>query len=390
VNLKSVVDRLLAVHDPEGCVITLSLHAADSGILPAETRVFLKDRLRSLVSESRTGFEGIAARIRNTADSTLRPEAQGLYLVAAPNHWEAVELRVPLPNYLHVGTEPYLAPLLASIQESPKVYVASTSEREAALQVVELGLWSELGRWQALAVDRDPERILSGRTPVTRSGMQRASTGIGGGRRDRYEQTLEAGTSRMLRGLTHRMAGDHAKAPAAAVYYFGDREHFPVLRPLLPAALRNRAENLGPAPRREPAFRQMVMDLLKRRIAERHEAEIREFQERRAEGHLVALGPADVLVHRTSGKLARVFLDPLNPVMATKCRACEALDAGPDARCGYCGGRTRPVSLTQVIVAHAISHPPLALTFVSSPADWLKELGGVAGLLSQKGIRRRR
>ena len=42
--------------------------------------------------------------------------------------------------------------------------------------------------------------------------------------------------------------------------------------------------------------------------------------------------------------------------------SCDALHAQGDALCGYCGGKTRPASLTQAILAHAFSHPPLAMT----------------------------
>ncbi len=389
-NLKASIGRLLGIHEPEGTLLTLTLDVAGSGILPSETRVFLKDRLRSLSSEGSPENLRAAARIQGYVDADLRPESDGLYLVAGPDHWDAIELRVPLPNYLHIGSEPYLAPLLAAVQESPRAYVISSSERDATLHVVEQGVWSDLGRWDAMALDRDTERILSGRSPGGRSGVQHARAGIGGGKRDRFEQALEAETARMLGELIRRATADHAHSPAAALYYFGDHEHYPQVHRLLPKALQDRAEDLGSAPRTEPATREAVAEALKRRIAERREAVIQEFRERRSQGHLVALGPSDVLAHRTSGKLNRVFVDPLDPVMGTKCLSCEALHAAPDALCAYCGGMTRPASLTQAIVSHALTHPPLPVTFVPGPAPWLRDLGGMAGLLSQKGIRGKR
>ncbi|MBV8880591.1 MAG: hypothetical protein JO332_11535, partial [Planctomycetaceae bacterium] len=316
-----MIARLLDLREPEGNLVTVTLDVAKTGILPETTRVFLKDALHSLPAEG--GLPQIARRIRDYVDRELRPESDGVCLVAGPNQWEAIELRVPLPNLLHRGSVPYLAPLVAAMQEFPKTYVVSVSERDAGLRSVELGDWSDLGHWTVEALDRDPERILSGRSPAGRFALrQRAGSGIGGSKRDRFDRALESQTARMLAGLTHRIAADHAFAPASVVCCFGDHEHFPLLRRLLPATLQGRAEDLGPAPRDEPSVRAAVEDVLKRRAAERRDSELREFYQRRGQGYLVALGPADVLVHRTSGKLARVFLDALDPVMATQCRSC--------------------------------------------------------------------
>lgn len=47
-------------------------------------------------------------------------------------------------------------------------------------------------------------------------------------------------------------------------------------------------------------------------------------------------------------------------------------------------------SMTQEIVSHSLLHPPVALTFVPSGDSWLKKLGGMAALLSEKGMHSRR
>jgi hypothetical protein len=133
-----------------------------------------------------------------------------------------------------------------------------------------------------------------------------------------------------------------------------------------------------------------VAQLLEKKVAERRASEIGEFRQRREEGYGVALGPADVLAHAKEGRLERVYLDPEDPVMGSECVSCGTLRAGVESACGSCGGAARPVSLTQAVVSHAMMHPPLAMTFVPRPAPWLKELGGMAGLLAHKANRRGR
>jgi hypothetical protein len=368
-----ILDRLARIDHAPSDLVTLTLDVSRTGILPEETRLFLKDRVLKSVEPA------LAERIREQVGS-LSPGSHGFYLVAGPGVWEPLELQVPLPTFLHLGRTPYLPPLVAAIAGAPRALVARFDERTAHLHGVELGVWSDLDRWNAFLIDRDTERLTAGRPIAT--GVR---TGIGGGKRDRFEQTLEAETERMIEELARRIA---ALDPPSAIFVFSDRERFGLFRNHLPVALRSLAEGLGPAPRDEAALRQAVEARMAGRRADRERAEVREFEERRARNHLVALGPDAVAAHRLTGHLARVFLDPQDPVPGSWCPACEALRKDPPGACPTCPGSTAAVSLSQEIVAHAILHPPLALTFVSD--RWLRDHGGMAGLLSLKAVRGRR
>ncbi len=391
-HLTAILDRLAGTARPEPAIVTLTLDVAASGILPDATRVFLKNgALPQLVSddhpaEARAALREAASRIRTYVDSELSPGTHGLYLAAGPDLWEPVELRVPLSNFMHVDRVPYLAPLEAAAARAPRILVARFDERSSLLQRLELGVWSEAGRWSPFLVDRDTERLMTGRVVGTRLRNLRGRTGIGGGKRDRFEQTLEAESARMLDELAQQAAALRGEA----IFVFSDRERFAVFRDHLPVALRDKAESLGPAPRAEIDLRRTVEDRLAQRVLDRARAEADEFEERRLQGHLVAVGPDEVLAHRTTGRLARVFLDPEEAVPGSQCLACGALHPGRVAFCRTCEGAAAPVSLTQAIVAHARTHPPLAITYLPSPAAWLRELGGMAALLSRKAVRGRR
>jgi hypothetical protein len=90
------------------------------------------------------------------------------------------------------------------------------------------------------------------------------------------------------------------------------------------------------------------------------------------------------------GRLARVYLDAEAPAPGSHCSACGTFRPGTPGDCGVCGRAMIAVSLTQALVAHALAHPPVPITFVPHPSEWLAELGGMAALLSQKGICSRR
>jgi hypothetical protein len=394
-ELPSVIDRL-AAHSGDGAVVTLTLDVSKSSILPAPTRIFFKNRvLKSLApegraQEERAALEALTSRLTAYVGSIVRPETNGVYVAAGGGLWESLELQVPLPNFLHQGRAPYLAPLLEALDRGSRCWVARGDERECRLDAFEMGVWTEIDRWAPAAVERDAERIVTGRSPASASGTVRAKTSVGGGKRDRFEQSLEAETSRALEALARRLATLDAARPATALFWFGDAEHFREFRNHLPSAIRSRAEHLGPLPRKENHLREKVERTSEKRVLDRRAAEVSEFQERRAQGHLVALGPGDILAHRSGGRLVRLFVDAQNPVMGRECRPCGSLYAGLESMCGFCGGPTVPASVTQDVVARAWTHPPLPITFVSGSEKWLKDLGGMAGLLSQKGMRVRR
>jgi hypothetical protein len=116
---------------------------------------------------------------------------------------------------------------------------------------------------------------------------------------------------------------------------------------------------------------------------------VQEFHERRAQGLQTALGPSDVLDRVYSGQVARVYLDEYDPVPGVHCTGCGAREPGLRPSCPFCSLDIVPTSISQDIVVHGRTHPPLDLTFVGHNAGWLHDLDGMAALLSTKGARRR-
>lgn len=387
-QIRPVVERLRRVHESEQGIVTLTLDVAGSAFIPEETRVFIKDlSLESLPAPAdllrrRAALRELTSKLREFVLSDIPPGAQGLYLAGGPDLWEVVALRVRLPNFVHLGDAPYLPPLLAALEEAPRCFVIRSEERTARLLQVELGVWSDLDRWEAPEPDPDPEHFLRGRRP---------GYGVGGPRRDLFARHLESETSRMLARAARRIGALQARTPASHLFFFGHGERYGDFRSHLPPRTAERTEFLGAPPATEDTLRHKVEQALAHRAVHRLQAEVLEFQDRREQGHLVALGPAEVLESRTRGRLARVFLDAEDPVPGARCLSCGMLrNDSSDALCETCGGMTIPTSLCQAIVAHALAHPPLPLTFVTHPSGWLAELGGMAGLLSQKGISAKR
>ncbi|MBI2933461.1 MAG: hypothetical protein HYY16_17590 [Planctomycetes bacterium] len=385
-NLTPHVDALLPLFEPEGTVVTLTLDLSRAGI-PVATRTFLKDvveeRLRG------PGLEKTARRIRKHMGSLVErhPETNGLFLVAGTTAWVALELQVPMRNFITITSVPYLLPLLEARARAPRVAIARFDLRTGLVQEVDMGVWSELGAYRADALAGDYEHTISGRAVVVRTRPHALGSGIGGGRRSRFDESRLEFTAAMVRKAARELAIHARKAFPEAILGFGDREGFPIFRDHLPPSLRSRARYVGPTPWQESDLRAAAYVAVERLVHERTEAELLEFHERRAKGTFVALGSAEVLDWMNQGKVARLYLDTTNPVEGSRCLVCNSLFASPPNGCPHCDGRTVGTSLAQEALAHGLKHPPLAVTFVPTPAPWLGAIGGMAALLSAKGMR---
>lgn len=349
-----MIPRLLRVSEPQGTVVTLTLDVSGSGILPPATRVFLKktveDHLRSKARsrDAQASLADSAERIRRFVADGLKPGTDGLFLVAGETVWETAELQVPLRNFVHTGDVPFLAPLLDAQSRAPRAFAAVLSERGAGIREHEAGRWT-------------PRFFVEPRLP------ERDAAAVNRGSRDRFRRATDEAFTAMIRG-----AAGYLRATADPVLAFGSREMHAAFRDALP---RGRDAVLVATEFAEPAARGALEQIV--RLG--REEEVRRFQEQRAEGHAVALGPRQVLDQ--IGSVARVFVDPCDPVPGMKCAACGTRYPGLKARCEFCTGELAPVSMTAEVVHHALTHPGVGLTFVGPQARWLEDLGGMAALL---------
>jgi len=371
---KETVKKLLAVAEPEETVVTLTLGLAKSAVLPPATRVFLKNRVPShLLSQARPlpvqeKLRKLARRIQEYVDRGRPPGAAGLFLVAGAKVWEPVPLQVPLRNFVAVGRTPYLAPLLEAVARSPRAYRVEMDPQGARIEEIRLGEARIVGEFEA--ADAGGRRAASKKTGYP---------GRGGAERDMRQRHAEEVARALLRQAAAALG--RMDPDAVAVYFTGRREHFRAFQEELPAALRERA---FPAADLAAAFR----DLEGRSIG-RARQEIGEFHVHREQGHLTALGPRDVLEHLYEGKVARIYLDAEDPVPGVVCTACGTRFPGLVERCPFCSEEVTSTSITQEVVAYALANPPLALTFVPPGTGWLRDLDGMAAVLSRKGARRK-
>jgi hypothetical protein len=368
-NALKLVKTLSAHLNPAGTTVTLALDLSRSGRLPEPTRLFLKHQVYwNLVSEARPEetrdvLRRISRRIREFVEKQVRPETDGLFLVAGPGVWETVELRLPLRNLLAVGRAPYLAPLIEAGRRAPRAFVVELGARKGRVEEVFLG--ESVKTWVLNA-------------PAPEADAQHATAPRGGAERDLHQRRGLEAARKMAREAAALVAARHHEAPAEAVFLVKPSATFV---DHLPGDLRERAAPLGG---------KGVVQALEERYAERAGLELEAFQDARSLGLQAALGPREVLEALASGTAGRVFVNPDDPSPGVTCVDCGSRFPELRARCPYCEGAVVAASMTQEVVAHALAHPPLGLTFVRTTEPWLAELGGMAALLRTKGARRSR
>ncbi len=387
-DTKAWLKKLGALRKPEGTIVTLSLDLAGTGAVPPETRLFLKKEVDSYLSSEarpaqvRSVLQKIVRRVMSFVEQGLSPGTRGLYLVAGPGVWEPVELRIPLKNFITVGKEAYLAPLLAAEARHPRAYLVAINSNEAVIHELYLGSAQVLRTIGGGLLKEPQERLRTSRSKAHLS----TGPGSGGSARDREQQRKEESGRSLSHHAADALKALHAIHPAEAVYLAGPQDAFGEFASRLTPDLKKRAMAIGArdGDALKHAFRE-----LKARTDDLVERQIKEFHERRAQGLQAALGPRDVLDRLFSGQLERVFLDEYDPIPGILCTGCGAREPGLRPTCPFCSEDVVPTSITQDIVTHGWTHPPLALTFVGHQSGWLRDLDGLAALLITKGARRR-
>ena len=397
VELKEILRALCLIHDPGASVVTLALNVGMPGTPRAEAGDLLTNRMLGLLGSkdhplpTREILWKVAGRVASTIENGLRKETQGLYLVAGPGILQPFELGAPIEDFLYIGRTPYLAPLLEALTRMPRTYVLRFDREEGILEEVLMGARREIEHIPSVVVERNAEHQTAGHSTRGRTGAGRPTIRQGGGGRDRFRHCIEDSVEVMLHKAADKVRALQREAPSESIYAFGDRKHFPVFRDRLPARLRTQAIHGGPLPQRQgEVFGKSIREQEDLRVRGRIDREILEFQARREERCHVASGPEAILTLLDTGKVARVFLDARDPLPGTACPACEVRAGAGQSTCRLCGKPLVPTSMTQEVVSHTLLHPPVPLTFVPSGQAWLKESGGMAALLSEKGIHSRR
>ncbi|HEX7901860.1 MAG TPA: hypothetical protein VF950_29145 [Planctomycetota bacterium] len=355
--METLLKTLSTRTDPAGTIVTLALDLSKSGRIPDATRVFLKDQVyENLSSEarpekSREFLRRLSRRIQRFVEREVRPETDGLFLVAGPELWEAVELRVPLRNLIVVGRAPYLPPLMEATRRAPRAYVVALGARDGSIQEFFRG-----------------ENVKSVQLGASEP-VENVEHAVGGAERDLWQRRMLEASKALAREAAARVAALHRAAPAEAILLAKPSGTFV---DHLPGDLRSRVA---------PLAREGVAWTLARAYEARVAAEVEAFKEARERGLRAALGPREVLEALASGRVERVFLDPDDPRPGVACVACGGRFPELRGRCPYCEGDVVGASMTQEVVAYALARPPLALTFVRTAEPWLAELGGMTALL---------
>jgi hypothetical protein len=380
-TFRRTLKALSGVFEPRRDVVTLTLDLSQSGPLPPETRQFLKHRALKSLRQGHwgPGLRKTADRIEDYVTSAVRPETEGLFLVAGPGLWESFELALPLRNFLWVGSTPYVAPLLDLEERAPRSLLVIADRSSVRLEELYLGRRAPLARTELRSEAADPQRTVNLKASMVRSSGARFSrrSDATNERRSRHENERV--------GVVFRDAGRKITAfwrsmKPSTILFFGDRRVLPALAEGLPKAIASQLTFVGSPPRSDHELAPVALRSLERKARERRTHDTRRLLDMRAQGRLVSLGPNLVLARLADGTAERIYLDPYDPVPGTACTNCGGRFAEQRRACGFCGSPLDPVSLTQEIVASELSHPEMGVTFVTKPAKWLDEIGGLVAI----------
>jgi hypothetical protein len=387
-DITTILKTLQAIDDAEGGVVTLTLDLASKGKIPAEARVFMKKEFESnLASEARpvalqTLLRKLARRISAFVEKDLDPNTKGLYLAAGRKVWVPLELQVPLKNFVTVGRQAFLPPLLAAEAAHPRAYLVEMNEQQAVLRELHLGDAEVVRTIDEALPEGHQERLRTARS----KGQLATGPGRGGSARDREQQRKGESGRTLIHHAADAVNELHRLHPAEAVYLAGPPDAFGEFAARLTPELKARARAIGS---RGDGDVKHALRELRAHVDDQQDRRLLEFQERRAQGLQTALGPRDVLDRLQAGQLERVYLDEYDPIPGVLCTGCGARDPGLRIRCPYCSEDVVPTSVAQDIVTIARRHGPVGLTFVGANARWLGELGGLAAVLRTQGAPRR-
>lgn len=371
--------RWSRVLDPRGGIITLTLDLSRSGPLPPETRQFFKHRVLKTLQDGNRPLRTLAARIEEYVTDHVRPESEGLFLVAAPDLWETIELPVPLHNFLWIGSAPYLAPLLELEERAPRSIVLVADRSRVRIMESYLGFLEPLAEVALQGEERKPQRSVNLKTSPLRASGGRITRRSDASNEKRTRHADER-VAVVFREAGRKLLQISKEIKPATILLFGDRASVPGLFQHVPKVLSTGLEYLGPSPETERDLKSSVAKALERRIKKRRIQEVRRVLELRSQGHLVSLGTSSVLGRLGEGTGLRFYLAPYEPVPGVVCENCGARFADQRSSCGFCRGKVYPVSLTQEVVAAKLARPETGVTFVTSPAKWLDDLGGLVAI----------
>jgi hypothetical protein len=279
---------------------------------------------------------------------------------------------------LVTGSTPYLPPLLALESKAPRGYLVLADGNTVEIQELLHGEARSVFRREGGAPTDDREHRAS------RAG----SGGRGGAERDRRQQRENESFLVVLREAEKQLRLLQAQNPGEIIFVAGPRDLRSEMERHLNGVTKGRLKVLGMPGAEVVAEAQRELGVLgEGRIA----AQALEFQEARARGGKVALGPNEVLQALWSGQTSRLYLDEYDPLPGVRCTGCGVHHLGLERRCPFCGEDVIATSIAQDVVAYTLSHKPaVGLTFVGAHTGWLQELGGLAALLATKGARARK
>src|SRR6185503_6946143 len=148
-ELQGTLRNLCSMQEPRASVVTLALDVAKG---KQGTGTSHRDRVLHWLGSNdhakpiREVLRDVSGRVSLYLETELRPETEGLFLVAGPGLWQPFALGVAIKEFLHVGRTPYIAPLLEALTRMSRAYVFRFDQKEGILEEVSMGARREIER----------------------------------------------------------------------------------------------------------------------------------------------------------------------------------------------------------------------------------------------------
>lgn len=349
-------------------VLSLYLNVDPTQQSTGEYRLSLRHLLKTANGQA---LVGDIERIERFFDHEYDGSGRGVALFSAQrdDFWQAYPLSLPVPNHVHVGHKPYLAPLMA-LWDTYGSYAAALIDRLG----VKL-MHFQMGELTAL------DGVLGEDVRTVKSGRGSSIAGQRGGTAGHAARRVAEVVRRNLKESAAAAAAFFAAHHSAQVLVGGADDVAKEFVGMLPAPWAERVIGTFAAPIDVPDndLRAITYDLLEHAAHERERQLADTVITAAAKGANGVVRPDDTLGAAHEGRIQTLLVSEGFEAAGFQCGTCGYVTAQPLERCPFCGGTFARIPNAVEAMIEQVTAQGGKVRIVSGHAG-LKE-AGVAALL---------